>query len=441
MKRRGLIWRILLLAVLAAALCAVCAGSLAEEIDAQDHVWDEGQMVEPATCSAPELWIYHCTLPGCNAVTYKFKGESKPDAHEWGEWIIDKEATCTTDGARHRVCKIVVHHIEKAVIPATGHDWGPWVVTTQPTCEEPGEETSVCRNDPSHVKTQLVPATGHDWGDWVITTPPTCTEKGEATSTCKNDPTHTKTRPVDALGHDWGEWAVTTPPTCTEEGVETRVCKNDPSHTETRPVNPIGHKWDEGKVIKQPTLDEDGEKLYTCENNPAHTKTEILPKLYMRNNTVCAFGPRLRDMDLKPHNTTRWYMFTPFDASEEGIQTYELVASNNVIVGELTLEIKDGAVSVDYTLFDSKNFKITLEFFTILGRIQDISKYEPEELKTLDMEIKTPYNLAENFGEDTNLVLYFCSRCDYTSSPYYKPLAYNSIAHRFLLSTMKALMD
>ena len=194
-------------------------------------------------------------------------------------------------------------------------------------------------------------------------------------------------------------------------------------------------------ITKPPTLTEEGEKLYTCQNDPSHTRIEKLGVLVMNNNTVCAFGPRLRDVNLYPYNTDVWYMFTPFDASKEGRQTFELVASNMYIVGTLTIDIQNGAMTVDYKLADTSKFDITLEFFTVLNRIQDITRYEPEDLQYMRMNVKQPISLQDQFGDDRNLVLYFCSRCNYTWSNRYTGLNYNSAAHQRLLSEMMSLMD
>ena len=77
----------------------------------------------------------------------------------------------------------------------------------------------------------------------------------------------------------------------------------------------------------------------------------------------------------------------------------------------------------------------------MLNRIGDLTKYEPEDLLSMRMSRNQPINLAEKFGDDTSLVLYFCSRCDYTYSAKYQSLAYNSTAHQRLLGTMLYLMD
>jgi len=405
--------------------------------------------------------------------------------HDWGSWNVTKPATCTAKGVETRVCKRDSSHVENRDVDALGHDWGPWARTTEPTCEKPGENTRVCRNDSSHKETQSVPAIGHKWDSGKVTREPDCTNAGVRTYTCQNDPTHTRTEaipavptahkwdsgritkapnctepgvrtytctvnsahtktesiPADPNAHDWDNGKVTKPATCEEPGTRVYTCRINSAHTKTETIPPLGHKWDKGTITKQPTLTEEGEKLYVCQNDPSHTRTEKLGVLTMNNNTVCAFGPRLRDVNLYPYNTDLWYMFTPFDASKDGVQTYELVASNMYIVGNLTLTIRDGYLTVDYKLADTAKFDITLEFFTVLNRINDLTQYEPETLQALRMNKNQPINLAETFGDDTNLVLYFCSRCNYTYSSRYTSLNYNSAAHQRLVNSMLALMD
>jgi len=116
------------------------------------------------------------------------------------------------------------------------HNWGEWTVITEPTCTTEGEEIRVCNLDPTHEETRPIAALGHDWSEWTVITEPTCTTEGEEIRVCNLDPTHEETRTITALGHDWSEWIVTKEPTKTEEGEETRTCAHDSTHKETRPI-------------------------------------------------------------------------------------------------------------------------------------------------------------------------------------------------------------
>lgn len=44
-----------------------------------------------------------------------------------------------------------------AKIAATGHDWGEWIVDREATEDEEGEQHRICANDPEHVEVQTIP--------------------------------------------------------------------------------------------------------------------------------------------------------------------------------------------------------------------------------------------------------------------------------------------
>ncbi len=361
-------------------------------------------------------------------------------------------ATCTTKGQKQVLSKCsVCSYVESSRmedINPLGHDYpDTWTITKQPTCEGSGTKQRVCRRNSTHVETETIDPLGHLWGAGV-TTPATCIAPATTTRICQRDSSHkditTSGSPDTANGHVWGDWKVSKKPTCTTPGQETRVCKLSSAHTQTRDtsIEPDAHVWDNGTYIVKPTTTSGGEIKYVCELNSNHTKTvKVGPLARGGNNTICAFGPRLRDTNLYPYNTDDWYMFTPFDASQNGVQTFELIASNKYIVGTVTLTIQDGSLKVDYTLKDPGNFKINLEFFTVLNRINDLTDYEPENLMHLAMNKGQFINLQEKFGDDTNLVLYFCSRCNFTYSNKISEMNYESTTHQRLLQNMLALMD
>lgn len=78
-------------------------------------------------------------------------GEKQCD-HQWGEWSVKKEATCTETGLRQRKCSICDEK-EKETIEMRAHDWTEATCTMAQTCK-------VCRTvgEPasSHVYTQQI---------------------------------------------------------------------------------------------------------------------------------------------------------------------------------------------------------------------------------------------------------------------------------------------
>ena len=432
MKKQTIGKLVLLVALLTLAL-SVCVAASAVE----DHIWVQDSKVQDANCDHPAQYKYVCSI--CGASKLEYVGATDPNAHSWGPWQTTKPATCSVAGEEIRTCANNVHHTQTREVPATGHKWSDWETVTAATCENPGQERrtcSVCHD----TETRTIPALDHLWGPWQDDVKPTCEAAGTQVRICSRDSSHKETQTVPALGHDWAAWKVVTEATCTATGLEERICNRDSSHKQQQTLPAMGHDWGPWHVTKEPTLTEEGEEQRECSRKDA-TETRKLGVKMMYNNTMCAFGPRVKDTDLTPYNDTVWYMFTPFDASADGKQVYELVVSDMFIVGDLTIDIRNGNITVDYDL-NSRKIQVKLEFFTILNKISDLQGvYMPESLKAFSMQPGRAYNMQENWGDDTNLVLYFCSRVDYQYDSSFRSLQYLSAAHQKLLKQMLSIMD
>ena len=458
--------------VLALALLALlfCLGSLAVAED--QHVWEYDSYI-PATCNTPPYEVQRCTI--CGKTQRIARGVPDTNAHIWGAWIVDIEADCETNGTRHRVCQNCGAR-ENGSISATGHAYGAYTVTKQPTCTETGTETAICANNAHHVSTRTLPALGHNYKS-EVTTPAGCLTTGIRTYTCQNDPSHTYTEVIPAtghtwdagkdspaatcttpgkkiytctvcsqtreenipaLGHKWDTGTVTKQPTCTETGTRHQVCQNDNSHTQDTVIPATGHQHTHWVVIKEPTYTEEGERQEWCDDCKTLIRTQKMSVKMYYHNTVCVIGPRLRDVNLSPYNSDEWYMFTPIDVSKDGRQTFQMIASNKYDVGTATVDVRDGMVTFNYKVYN--NVDITLEFFTILNQMSDLHEYEPEALSYLGMVPGKAYSIADDFGGDTNLVLYFCSRADYSVNRNVT-VADLGTPYRSLCRTMLNLMD
>jgi len=423
-------------ACLVLALCLTASAMATDVITETDHVWASKILIKDANCSDPPIYQYTCTICGMKKTVQEGTTNGQ---HQWGEWVVDSAATCTTSGQRHRQCLLNVHHTEQQTVPALSHDL-QWRTTKAATCTSTGLKEQYCARCGLVIDTQMIPQGDHVWGPWTVLKEPTCTEAGEQTHTCTICGTTQNAPYGSALGHLWGQWQVITPATCESSGSRTRVCQRNASHVENEIIPCPGHKWTDWKIIKQPTFWEKGERERHC-TVCGLSQTEYLDTERW-NATVCSFGPELRESNLYPYSSDRWYMFTPFDASMNGVQTYDLIASEKIIVGQVTLTIRDGFLTVDYTLKYPNQIQINLEFFTVLGRIGELSTYEPEGLMQLKINRNQPINLNEKFPGDTHLVLYFCSRCSVVNTPYqYAMLNTKDSLHQSQLSQMLMLMD
>ncbi len=117
--------------------------------------------------------------------------------HEYGEWTVTVEATCTTDGSKKHVCK-KCNKEESESISAIGHAWNAGSVTKAATCTEKGVKTFTCTHNSAHTKTEEIAedSAAHAWDAGSVTKAATCTAKGEKTFTCKHNSAHTKTEEI-----------------------------------------------------------------------------------------------------------------------------------------------------------------------------------------------------------------------------------------------------
>ncbi len=174
--------------------CSSCGDSYkADETAATGHSFGEWKVVSNATCTADGLKERTCacsaketevilkteheytstvTAPTCTEKGYTTyicsvcgdtynADEIAATGHNYGEWTVVKEATCTEDGLKERVCVCTAK--ESEAIPAKGHSFGNWVVVYDATCEFNGlkERTCFC----NETETEIINMTDHSDND------------------------------------------------------------------------------------------------------------------------------------------------------------------------------------------------------------------------------------------------------------------------------------
>lgn len=124
-------------------------------------------------------------------------------------------------------------------------------------------------------------------------------------------------------------------------------------------------------------------------------------------NTVCSFGPQFRD--ISPRMTDLWYMFTPIDLSVEGKQTFDLIAGNMFVVGQVSVAVENGRFQVDYA-YNSTQIEIGREYFNIFP---DYESIEEEHLENLHAQKRfsygKSYSIADKLEGDTDVILFVCN--------------------------------
>lgn len=309
--------------------CSVCNKklSLGETIAKKEHTWVKQDNI-PATCEKGEMEVEKCSVCGETKETQI----SDPLGHDYGEWKITKEPTCTKYGTKKHICKRC-NEYEIDVIDPTGHQHTKIIDQKAATCEEKGYSGDLYCEDCCVIIQlgQEIAATGHTWDNGEITKEPTQTATGIRTYTCKTcHKTRTETIPM-LKGHHWDNGTVIKEPTCTESGEKIHHCIDEDcneSYTETikatghqhtrlinqkeasceeegnsgdtfcedckqvikagNVINPTGHNWNNGTVKKAATCESEGIEVYICKTckktkeetiaPTGHTKTEIRDK-------------------------------------------------------------------------------------------------------------------------------------------------------------------
>ncbi len=129
--------------------CTVCGYSYTDDYtEALDHNWSD------ATCTAAK------TCSRCGVT------EGAPLGHDLGEWIVEREATCTQSGKEYRLCSRCDFRSE-SVTGALGHNMVTQIV--EATCTKRGYQTAYCERCDYHEGYTYTDALGHNYVDGICT--------------------------------------------------------------------------------------------------------------------------------------------------------------------------------------------------------------------------------------------------------------------------------
>lgn len=362
--------------------CSVCNKKLSsgETIAKKEHTWVKQDNI-PATCEKGGMEVEKCSVCGETKETQI----SDPLGHDYGEWKVTKEPTCTKYGTKKRICKRC-NEYEIDVIDPTGHQHTKIIDQKKATCEEKGYSGDLYCED-CRLIIQLghdIAATGHTWDDGEITKEPTQTATGIKTYTCKTcHKTRTETIPM-LKGHHWDDGTVIKEPTCTESGEKIYHCTDEDcneSYTETikatghqhtklirkkeaacekegysgdtycedckqiikagKTISPTGHTWNDGTLKTASTCESEGIKEYTCKTcgktkeesvaPTGHINTEIRNKRtatcesegYTGDTYCITCNKKLKDGQTIPKTDHNWTIKEiPATCESDGSRTY-----------------------------------------------------------------------------------------------------------------------
>lgn len=209
--------------------CARCGHSETQVLSALGH--DYRHVVTEPTCTESGFTTHTCTR-----CSHTYTDQIVPRReHAYGDWKVEKAATCTADGRKLRVCADC-GSFENEIIPATGHEMGQWYVS-----KTTASGNLLRRRDCEHCDyyEEIEDSSTHRHDYTATVTAPTCTQKGYTTYRC-NACGHTYTdAEKQPLGHSYGAWYIQKESTTTADGVERRDCTRC-DHYQTRSIPATG---------------------------------------------------------------------------------------------------------------------------------------------------------------------------------------------------------
>lgn len=141
-------------------------------------------------------------------------------------------------------------------------------------------------------------------------------------------------------------------------------------------------------------------------------KLMIGPAVWYANNTVGVAGISLRDE--YPELTKKWYNVLPVDVSQDGTQTFPLVASNKYYMGEVTVTVDGDNVTTTYSYPNGRDYEIRplgdcMTWFTGVDQITGDFLENP----TSNMAFGTAVSRSKDLNGQDVALLFVCNRLTY----------------------------
>ncbi len=195
--------------------------------------------------------------------------------HIVGDWIIDKDSSCTVSGSKHIECTVCGEIVETVEIPATGHNYID-VVEVPATCTVPGKMVSTCQNCGDSYETSIV----GEHRRAIATIDPTCDEAGKTGEWCVICYQFIGVvTEIPARGHTAGDWIFDKYVTCTTGGSKHKECIRCGEVLEAVTYPATGHTTGHWIIDLEPTVNTPGEQHKECIECGKVVETATIPQL------------------------------------------------------------------------------------------------------------------------------------------------------------------
>ena len=215
------------------------------------HTYGNAVITKQPTCTSEGTKTKTCTQCGATVTETIAKL-----SHSYTTTVV--APTCTADGYTLHKCSVCGTSYKDNTTKATGHSYGNSVITKQPTCTAEGTATKTCTKCNATV-TETIAKSSHKYADTVVA--PTCTADGYTLHKCSVCGTSYKDSTTKATGHSYGNSVITKQPTCTAEGTAIKTCTKC-NATVTESIAKTSHKY--ADTVVAPTCTADGYTLHKC---------------------------------------------------------------------------------------------------------------------------------------------------------------------------------
>ena len=250
------------------------------EPDCSGHVAGDWIIDSEPGCSTEGEMHKECTECGTVMETETIPATGE---HTESEWIIDEEPTCVSDGSRHKECTECGETLTTEIIPSSGeHTEGEWIIDREPNCIAGGSRHKECTVCHEILAVEILPADGvHTEGEWIIDEEPTCESEGYKHTECTVCSTVISTDTILPTGeHTEGEWIIDREAQCMIDGSQHKECINCGMIIVTDIIIAPGYHTESDWIIdSEPTAAEYGSKHIECTECHAVLRTESIERL------------------------------------------------------------------------------------------------------------------------------------------------------------------
>ena len=204
------------------------------------------ETIEP-TCEKGGYNVYECS---CG---YKYEDDFIDPTHQYGDWIVVKEATKDEPGIQEATCVLC----QETITQQFTHEHNFIEVYVEPTCLEEGKTGIHCECGDEEI--EIIEPLGHEFEDEVID--PTCSKEGYTIHSCTRCDYEYSDSHVDKIDHSYE--SNVTKPTCLEDGYTTFKCSVCGDSYQDDFIKASGHKYAADIIL--PSCSEEGYTLYTCD--------------------------------------------------------------------------------------------------------------------------------------------------------------------------------